>query len=296
MIPLTMLWFIAKKMPRFFALICDLVAILLLIFLLVGNNNASQASTYLTKFEFSPKSPMYSIIETSFNAGNSTVGLQKVQVCAGYMGICVTNLPSSYAGTSTLCYDRKNVSNVALYQDLSVKVFNIRTSGSESFANSIKSTELNLLQLAQDNSVKVIHPYVLMAVIVLALLMFCATLCATVPKLPGKTYVNTFLLVLSPVLTLLWGLGAMWTDVAIRAGKNYIPHASMGILKVKTGTKASTMAWFAFAFFIVNCLILWGLYFRDRRALGKEIDKIRARNDPFDSRYHSDGSTLASKH
>ncbi|CEP61210.1 Fig1p LALA0_S02e09208g [Lachancea lanzarotensis] len=296
MLPLTIAWFFAKKMPRFFAMVCDLIAILMLIFLLVGNNSASQASTYLTSFQFSSKSPLYNIISTSFDAQNTTTGLQKIQVCAGYMGICVVDLPKAYSSESTLCYNRKSVSNQTLYQDLGVKVFNIRTSDTKNTANSTDTMELNILQLAQDNSVKVIHPYVLMAVIVLALVMFCATLCATVPKLPGKSYINSFLLFLSPLLTLLWGLGAMWTDVAIRAAKNYVPHASMGILKVKVGTKASTMAWAAFSFFIVNCLILWALYFRDRRALGKEIDKIRARNDSFDPKYPSDHSTLNSKH
>ncbi|SCU91608.1 LAFA_0F04764g1_1 [Lachancea sp. 'fantastica'] len=296
MLPLTIVWFFAKKMPRFFAMACDLIAILMLIFLLVGANNSSQVSTYLTSFRFSSKSPLYDIISTSFDAQNTTTGLQQVHVLAGYMGICVTGLPKAYAGDSTLCYNRKSVSSETLYQDLGVKVFNIRTPDTKSTANFTATMDLNILQLAQDSSVKIIHPYVLMAVIVLALLMFCATLCATVPKLPGKSYVNVFLLILSPVLTLLWGLGAMWTDVAIRAGKNYVPHASMGILKVETGTKASALAWAAFAFFIVNCLILWALYFRDRRALGKEIDKIRARNDRFDPKFHSDHSTLDSKH
>ncbi|SCU80428.1 LADA_0B07382g1_1 [Lachancea dasiensis] len=276
MLPLTMIWFVAKRMPRFFAMLVDIVAIFLLIFLLVGNNNPSQSSTYLTSFRFSTKSPMYNIISTSFNADNETAHLEKVSIRAGYMGICIMNLPTNYSPQETLCYDRKNVSSIPLYQDLSVKIFNIRTSNSDSKnTTSTQATELNIMQLAQDNSVHLIHPYILMAVIVLALLMFCTTLCATIPKIPGKSYLDWFLLTLSPVLTLVWGLGAMWTNVAIRASRSYVPHASMGIITVKTGTKASMMAWFAFALLCVNCLILWALYFRDRRSLSDEIDKVK---------------------
>ncbi|KAM3164495.1 FIG1-like protein [Lachancea thermotolerans] len=292
MISISIIWFIVKRAPRFFALAVDIVAIFLLIFLLVGNNSTSQVSTYLTSFEFDSSSPMYRIITSSFSSNNSTSDLQNVAVRAGYMGICVTGIPSTYSEKSTLCYSRKNISNAPLYDDLDVKVFNIRSSNS----SSTQPTQLNILQLAEDSSVRLIHPYVLMAVIVLTIVMFCCTLFATIPKLPGKTYLNRFLLALCPVLTLIWGIGAMWTHVAIHASSNYIPHASMGILKVKMGYKASAMAWAAFAFLNVNCLILWALYFRDRRSLSNEIDRIRkpsARHAPNDQ---SDGSTLASKY
>ncbi|SCU78728.1 LANO_0A03796g1_1 [Lachancea nothofagi CBS 11611] len=295
MISVTMFWFLAKRMPRFFALLVDLVAILLLIFLLAGNNNSSQASTYLTSFQFSSDSPMYDIVSSSFNADNRTADLQKVNVRAGYMGICILDLPKTYSDQSTLCYDRKNITNAGLFEDLSVKVFNIRAGG-KSTGNSTEFTALNILQLAQDTSVHLVHPYILMAVIVIGLLTFCATLCATIPRLPGKNYLNWLLLILSPILMLVWGLGAMWTDVAIRASSSYVPDASMGILKVRMGTKASAMAWSAFALLIVNCLILWGLYFRDRKSLSDEIDNIRKRPNHFDSKYNSDGSTLASKY
>lgn len=293
MISISLIWFIAKRMPRYFALIADLIAIFLLIFLLVGSNNSSQASTYLTSFRFNPKSPMYNVITSSFSSNTSMKGLQEVVVHAGYMGICVTNLPETYSSKSLLCYSRKNISNVALYDDLAVKVFNIRPTNT----SKTESTQLNIMELAQDSSVRLVHPYVLMAVIILSLLMFCSTLCATIPRLPGKTYLNWFLLILSPVLTLLWGIGAMWTHVAIHASNNYVPHASMGILKVRMGYKASTMAWVSFASLCINCLILWALYFRDRKSLSKEIDNITKQHPKYNSRNHSsDGSTLAGKY
>ncbi|SCW01624.1 LAFE_0E03752g1_1 [Lachancea fermentati] len=290
MIPLTTLWFCAKRMPRIFALTFDFITVFLLAFVLVGCSNAKQLSTYLVSYKFNTDSPMYEIIETSFNSTQSTEGLQDVEIFAGYLGICFDNVPATISNTSILCFDRKNVSNSAFYDDLAVKVFNIRSTNS----TVTKSTELNIVQLAQDMSVEIVHPYILIATIILALLMFCLILYVTLPKVPGKGPANLALLALCPIITLLWGIGAMCTHIASKSSSEFIPAASMNIIDVHKGSKAATMSWFSFSFLCIDCLILWGLYFRDRKSLSKEIDNVR-KSDQNPPKYASDESSFSSR-
>lgn len=290
MIALSLAWFALKRMPRILVLIFNIVSIFLTIFLLVGCYNSSQQSTFLARYEFNKQSPMYNVVTTSFDSSDTTKGLQNIIIRSGYLGVCVDNIPANYDPEETICFSRKNISNVALYDELNIKVFNIRSSNNSSATN---STNLNILDLAHSTSVEVIHPYVLMATVILSILMFCLVVYVTIPKIPFKSKLNNLLLLLAPVLVLIWGIGAMWTHVGINASANFVPDASMNIIKVRKGKKAATMSWFAFSFLLLDCIILWILYFRDRKSLSEEIDKVK--NNHYDGKYASDGSTLGYK-
>ncbi|EJS44821.1 fig1p [Saccharomyces arboricola H-6] len=297
MVAISVIWFFTKRMPRIFALIFNLVSIFLLVFLLVGCYNHSNESTFLVKYTFNDNSPFYSIIEKSYEKSNTTLGLEDVTIRSGYMGVCIDNIPSQYSAynnmttfSNTICYPRKDLSSVPLYKDLEIQISNIASSGSKSQSSVI----LNILKLAQITSVNVVHPYVLMTAIILTILMFLFILYVTVPKLPFKLVVNRFLLFLSPIIVLIWGIGAMWTHVGINASYRLVPSASMNIITVKKGKKAATMAWFSFAFVLLDSSILWLIFLRDRKSLKEEIDNVPCAQNRYNYS-SSDSSTLHSK-
>ncbi|QLQ80400.1 hypothetical protein HG537_0D04010 [Torulaspora globosa] len=300
MFPLSMVWFCVKRMPRIFALCFNMIVIFLTIFLLLGCYNESSLSTFLVSYKFEQSSPFYSVIKSSFQGANggsnsSLSGLETVRVKSGYMGVCLLNLPKQYDGSTTICYPRKNLFNTTIYSDLSIELFNLPTSNGTSSSSSQKNVpiKLNILQLGQLTSVEIIHPYILMATIVLSCVMFLLIIYVTLPKVPKKSLVNRLLLIWSSVLTLLWGFGTMWTHVGINASAEMVSAASMGIIHSTKGKKAAALSWSAFAFLLIDCLIIWALYFRDRKKLSDEIDKVKASDSYQNSKYHSDSSTLA---
>lgn len=285
-------------MPRIFALSFNVIAVFLTAFLLIGCYNETSLSTFLVSYNFEKSSPFYSVIKSSFNSTTvrsniSLSGLENVEIKSGYMGVCLLNLPKDYDSDSQrICYPRKNLFNTTVYSDLSIEMFNLpSTNNSSSNSQNNVPIKLNILQLGQLTSVEIIHPYILMATVVLSCAMFLLIIYVTLPKLPKKQFMTRVLLAWSPVLTLLWGFGTMWTHVGINATSELAPAASMGIIKAKRGKKAATMSWCAFAFLLLDCLIIWALYFRDRKKLSDEIDKIKA-SKSYD-KYHSDSSTLA---
>lgn len=290
--------FCIKRMPRIFALSFNVIAVFLTAFLLIGCYNETSLSTFLVSYKFEKSSPFYSVIKSSFNSTTvrsniSLSGLENVEIKSGYMGVCLLNLPKDYDSDSQrICYPRKNLFNTTVYSDLSIEMFNLpSTNNSSSNSQNNVPIKLNILQLGQLTSVEIIHPYILMATVVLSCAMFLLIIYVTLPKLPKKQFMTRVLLAWSPVLTLLWGFGTMWTHVGINATSELAPAASMGIIKAKRGKKAATMSWCAFAFLLLDCLIIWALYFRDRKKLSDEIDRIKASNS-YD-KYHSDSSTLA---
>lgn len=285
-------------MPRIFALSFNVIAVFLTAFLLIGCYNETSLSTFLVSYKFEKSSPFYSVIKSSFNSTTvrsniSLSGLENVEIKSGYMGVCLLNLPKDYDSDSQrICYPRKNLFNTTVYSDLSIEMFNLpSTNNSSSNSQNNVPIKLNILQLGQLTSVEIIHPYILMATVVLSCAMFLLIIYVTLPKLPKKQFMTRVLLAWNPVLTLLWGFGTMWTHVGINATSELAPAASMGIIKAKRGKKAATMSWCAFAFLLLDCLIIWALYFRDRKKLSDEIDKIKA-SKSYD-KYHSDSSTLA---
>lgn len=300
MIPLSMFWFCIKRMPRIFALCFNIIVVFLTIFLLVGCYNETSLSTFLVTYKFEKSSPFYAVIESSFKdttvrSNVSLKGLENVKIKSGYMGVCLLDLPKGYVeDLTTICYPRKDLLNTSLYSDLSIELFNM-PSPDNSSSSSQKSVpiKLNILQLGQLTSVEIIHPYILMATVVLSCVMFLLIVYVTLPKIPKKNMVSQFLLLWSSALTLLWGFGTMWTHVGINASSEMVSAASMGIVQSKKGKKAAIMSWCAFAFLLIDCLIIWALYFRDRKKLSDEIDKVKANNSYQNSKYHSDSSTLA---
>ncbi|AET39540.1 Fig1p Ecym_4503 [Eremothecium cymbalariae DBVPG len=291
-----MAWFIIKRMPRILALMLNFISIFLMVFLLIGCYNEEQQTTFLTRFQFNKESPMYSIIENTFKGKTETEGLENIRVKAGYLGICVSNLPQAYSRDPVLCFGRKNVTASPLYEHLNIKIFNIP---SRENATQPDTTNLNILDLAHLSIADVIHPYILMLNVILCILMFFLTLYTAVPKLPFKRALNSALLIISPILVVLLSFGSMWSHVAISASKAFIPKASMNIIKIHKGRKSSSMVWFSFIFILLNCIIIWAIYFRDRKSPEEETSEQREYNKYSNSeygRYNGDRSTTSTKY
>lgn len=286
------IWAITKRIPRGIALIFNFITIFLTIFLLLGCYNTSNNSTFLVRYQLNKSSPFYESIQASFSESTTTKGLEKVKIRSGYMGVCISNIPTNYSEKSSsktsICYPRKNLTSTGLYSDLNVQLFNTASNSSSS---------LNILELAELTSVNVIHPYILMATIILTIIMFLCLVYVVIPGLPLKYQLNYFLLVLSSVLVLLSGMSAVWTHIGIHASSKLVPAASMNIVDVYTGRKAASMMWFGFSFLLIVCLILWSIKFRETRNNETMVNVQNTKPTmPYQQHYYSsDSSSYATK-
>lgn len=312
---ITLLYYLAKRTPKFIAILLNFIAIFLTIFLLVGCYNEQNNSTFLVKYQFNKDSSFYPVITNSFkNSGNNkTVGLEDIIIRAGYMGVCIDDVPENYnlqnQHLTTVCYPRKNITNVPLFNDLIIQMSESKSTNSTSKSSS-SIANLNILKLAQITSVNVAHPYILMATIILTIIQFITLSYTLVPGLPFKYPITKFNLILSLVLTLIWGMGATWGHIAVHAAVKFIPEASMQMIKVRKGKKAASMSWFAFAFFvIISCFLLFKEWQANRdvglTTTGKTTNtKRQNKKDEYDidndtgynyHYYSSDGSSFATK-
>lgn len=290
---LSIIIFFLKRTPRVIALVLNFLSALFTFLLVTGCHKVSHRSTYLTKYYFNKSSPFFHSIKKSFEMNKINSGLEDVRILAGYLGVCVSNLPSTFSKEPVVCFGRKSLTNNTLHHALNVKIIN----------NPINSTiaqsiDLNMLDLARVEVSELIHPYLLAASAVLTTLIFFTVLYVIIPKLPAKRTLNIVQLGLSSLLTLLFSLGTIWTHATNNAAMRFIPQASMGLIKTHKGRRASAMTWFTFIFIASNCAILWFLHFRDMKDVKEEPEQPIYNKYSFNERvkYHTDGSTLGSKY
>ncbi|CCK72181.1 Fig1p KNAG_0J00990 [Huiozyma naganishii CBS 8797] len=287
---ITFIWFLTKRIPKLLTLVFNIIVVFLTIFLLVGCYNTSMESTYLVRYEFNKDSSFYPVITNSFKGSNNTAGLESLKIISGYMGVCVKNVPSGYKisnqEVASVCYPRKNLTSVPLYSDVAVEVFN-----KNSAAGSTPST-LNILKLAELTSVNVIHPYILMATVILSIIQILTLVYLAIPHIPLKDVIVKFVLILSLVLDLIWGMGAIWTHIGIHASYRLVPAASMGIIKVHKGRKGAAMSWTAFVFLLLISIILWLHEWKKVREQLADAEPITNTSHKY---YSSESSSFASK-
>lgn len=297
----TLLWYFLRKSPKFIIIILNFITIFLTFFLLTGCYNEQNKSTFLVKYQFSKESSFYPIIKQSYDnaKGNKTQGLENIEIRSGYMGICIDSIPKNYnlqnQSLGSVCYSRKNITNVSLYNDLMIEMSGINSR--KNLSASIQKTNLNILKLAEITSVNIIHPYILGATIILSLIQFLLLSYLLVPGVPFKNYINKLILILSIVTTLLWGIGATWTHIAVHSAFDFIPEASMHIIKVKKGKKAASMSWFSFSFLLVISSILFASGWKNSQ--NSENDNTHGDDKENIYNYHysssSDSSSFGTK-
>ncbi|KAH3676206.1 hypothetical protein WICPIJ_009166 [Wickerhamomyces pijperi] len=250
-----LLFTLLKRTPSLLVTIFLFISVFLLSFLLLGcfKVPSTYSSVYLVKYQFNQTNPMYSLIAKSFTESNSTVAYDKLTVKANYLYVCMQL-------NSTLnCQSRTNVLH---YKDLTeVKLY---TTSSSSTPNTI-----NPIVLASKFSTDIIHPYLLIITIILAIGLFLMVLYGCVPSLPYKTKITKINLVLSLILTLFSGLTAIWGHISSKSGKELVEIASMNIIQAHIGKKAQALHWTPFSFFVlVNLMLVW-LYVREVKGILK---------------------------
>ncbi|KAK5961868.1 Fig1p PWA37_000752 [Arxiozyma heterogenica] len=295
----TLLWYFLKRSPKFIIIILNFITIFLTFFLLTGCYNEQNKNTFLVKYQFNKHSSFFPIIKQSYDNTNSnkTQGLENIVIRSGYMGICIDNIPNNYnlhnQPLKSTCYPRKNISDVSFYNDLMIKISSVNSQNS---SVSTDKTNLNILKLAQITSVNIIHPYILGATIILSLIHFLLLFYLMIPHVPLKKYINKPMFLLSLIMTLLWGIGATWTHIAVHSAFDFIPEASMNIIKVKKGKKAALMSWFSFSFLLlISCILFaneWKNSQDSENENAHESDKENIYNYHY---YSSDGSSFGTK-
>lgn len=255
---ITLIWYVAKKSTKFLALVLNFITIFLAIFLLLSCYNEQNKSTFLASYQFEKHSPFYDTITKSFMQSNRTMGLEKIKVRTGYMGVCIENIPKNYnlnnQQLSSICYPRKNITNVDLYKDIAITMSSAASTKNSS-SNKI-SSDLNILELGSLTSVNVIHPYLLMCTVILIIIEFLLLIYTLLPKAPLRNKFNRVLFIESMIISLIWAMGAIWAHIGVHASFRFIPAASMHIIYVYKGKKAASMSWFIFAFQLVVSIII----------------------------------------
>lgn len=286
MISLSAMWFCLKRMPKILTLLLNFIAIFVSIFLLVGCSNTSNISTFNTSFSFNEDSPFYSVIKASFHDHEKLGGLENVVVKSGYLGVCLTNIPKTYFknNATEICYHRINIKNSPIYDDISIALTKQTTTitNQNSTKTTSESSQLNILELARISTTEIIHPYILIATIVLICFLFVFLIYICVPfNLPCKFYLHKIVLCWVTTLLLLWTVGATWKHVGVHATKKLIPSSSMGMIKVHKGLKSSAMAWFCFSALLIEACLIWFLYLKEKTAIENIFAESNAkqRND-----------------
>lgn len=253
---LSVAWFAFKRMPRIIMLILLLISVFLLAFLLLGCSSkaSNYSSIYMIRYQFNKSSALYPLIKSTYKNKNLT-NYENLKVTSGYLGICV-HLDDDITCTSKSDLSQFGSTSIPLY-----------TSGSNS-----STTNMDLISLGSEFSNNINHPYILIASLILTLILLLSLLYIVIPGLPYKQMVNKINLILSPVITLLWGLGAMWTHVAQHAGKQPVESASMNIIMAHIGKKAEAMTWTPFSFLCIVTFGIVALHFRDLKRQLQEID------------------------
>lgn len=209
------------------------------------SDSSVYSTSFLIDYQYNKSSPMFPLIENSYRLKNLT-NYSHLKISAGFLGVCV-----SVKGSTECMY--RNRLNPAL--DLGVTMY----------TSNLSSTSLDILEISETFGSKISHPYILITTIVLSLLLFITLSYVLVPKVPYKDQVSKFNLVLSAVITLVWGFGSIWNHVATKAGKELVEMSSMYMVSAHVGEKAKAMVWTPFAFLCCITVGLVALFFRDLR-------------------------------
>ncbi|CAY67906.1 Integral membrane protein required for efficient mating [Komagataella phaffii GS115] len=260
-----------RKCPRVILLLTLFTTFFLLAFLLMGASKPAKSfsSIYLVEYKFNQTSPMFPLLEQAYK-NQDAKGLSLMSVKAGYMGICV-DTPKLLQGNST--DEMKELgSQITCTSRDSIGKFNKDFMGVSLYSSGTNTTAafIDLVSIVDAFSNRMVKPYLLMAILVLSICLFCNLLYSALPFMPCKPIAERSALVLSTITSFLWGVGAMWSHVASHS-ISIVQPSSMRIITGKVGLKAEIITWISFSFLLAVCLGCWGLYLRDRRNTRKAV-------------------------
>ena len=265
-------WFFLKRMPKFFALLFNIISFVLLIFILTSCSNTSQNSIFFANYKFNENSALYPIITNNFAKQYNMQNLNQISVKPGLSGICLDNLPKTHFNDSTQCYKKNyNFTSVlpnnigttgtnftyGLHDILNIEILTIRSTNTSS---STLSADLNILEIAQDQT-KLVHPSMTIVsltfqVICMAVLLF--TMIPALIKIPNtKSPLTLYLTIGVTFLSCcVNGFNGMLIQTNIDTVALLVPKSSMHILQVTKGTKLISMVWASFAMHIMQLFLL----------------------------------------
>ncbi|ODQ83048.1 hypothetical protein BABINDRAFT_5919 [Babjeviella inositovora NRRL Y-12698] len=194
-------FFVIRKLPRLFIALLLFISIFLLTFLLFGGTSESSVyfNSYLIEYRFNPDASVFGLIQDTYTK-KDLKELLSMKVRAGYLGICV-----DLNGT-TLCAPRGNLTAFDKYSGIS----SFKTGN-----NSTLPSALSLVELAGLFSNRIVHPYILIATDILTAFSFIFILWSMFPFLPANNLSKKILLVISPTIALLWGLGERTSAMSV---------------------------------------------------------------------------------
>lgn len=252
--------------PRAITIGLVFVSIFLLSFVMVGCMHATSAfsSVYLVKFQYNKASPVYENIQEYFNSTNSSNTLGSVVVKTGVTGVCTS------MNGETLCTSQ-NVGTFNRSELFTVANFTIYEGNINHELGS-----LNLLDLALSFSSTEMYGLILSVLICLGIALVSLVFVAFFP-VPPKNWRNTsayLFLCLALILSVISNL-TMYTSA--NATRTAVEGASMELIDVQIGSKASAMYWVAFVLIVLACALIWPTYKRleDEVNLEKEKSKLR---------------------
>ncbi|KAH3679428.1 hypothetical protein WICMUC_000973 [Wickerhamomyces mucosus] len=249
-----------RKAPKVLVLILLFISVFILSFLLLGGYETSDtySSIFLIKYQFNQSNPIYPLIQNSFSNSNTTSeSYDEITVKANYLYVCLGLNETINCQSRSNIYNYQNLTNVQLY-----------TASSSTSSNSI-----NPIQIAAEFTNGVIHPYLLILTIILAIILFLTILYNGIPGMPFKYHLTKFNIGLSLISTLISGLTSIWGHIASKSGKELVEMASMNIIEAHIGKKAAALHWTPFSFL---CIVSIGLII----SYIKQVDEIIETYDP----------------
>ncbi|ODV85671.1 hypothetical protein CANARDRAFT_190234, partial [[Candida] arabinofermentans NRRL YB-2248] len=255
-------YFFIKKLPNVFLATLLFINAFLLGFLLLGceSTESSKSSIYLIKYSFNESSSVYPMIESAYNSINETV-LSSMVVKVGYMGICI-DVNDTMSCTQTFKNSNAVTSIRSKYPSVSIY---------ESSSNSTDSS-LSLLELGLEFNQEIIHPYVLIVSFSLNILGLINQIYGSIGFVPYRSVSFLISLILSFICSIIWGVGSMWSHVAVETSVASLSLTSLSILQGEVGNKGRNITWTSFAIFLIVLFFSAWNFIKDLKKKKKEVE------------------------
>ncbi|KAK6203403.1 Ca2+ regulator and membrane fusion protein Fig1-domain-containing protein [Scheffersomyces amazonensis] len=215
-----------RNLPKLLSVIILFISIVLLGFLLIGclDTTSQYSKVYLAQFQFNQTSI------DNLSSTNVTTPIESLSIKINYLGVCFDMSNNITCSTFTKMANMTEINGIPL--------------------NSSPNNQPNIVTIAKTFS-NICHPRILIATLLLNLILLLTICYSHLPIEPGKLYVKKFNCIMSLIISLLWGLGAMLQQEAVDVTTQMVREASMYYLSVSAGTRAQAMTWTIFAFSLI---------------------------------------------
>lgn len=224
----------------------------LLSFLLLGcvGTTPIYSQVYLARLEFNQTSDLYPRVKAYYETVKlrNVTDLSSIVFKIGYLGTCIE------IDETTTCLKISNLQDI------------IEDNGIPLISQS--SSKVNLVEITQNYSNST-HPTILIISIIIAIMILLLLCYINLPLVPGTVTVRYIIMVLSILMTLLWGLGSMLQMTAVTTAQNIIGPASLNLIQLSRGTRAQAMTWTVFSMIFLVTLAIGFMIISNRKIYQK---------------------------